>query len=83
MPLPEPLIAVSADTLSGAPVFNGTGTESCDTTGTATDSGYTEAQFNFNVATDLESDLQAEGAAVVLTRPVKSSVLVNSDPHWD
>jgi len=24
MPLPEPLIAVSADTLSGAPVFNGT-----------------------------------------------------------
>jgi len=24
MPLPEPLISVSADTLSGAPVFNGT-----------------------------------------------------------
>ena len=35
------------------PVFNGTGTEPCDTTGTATDSGYTEAQFNFNVATYL------------------------------
>lgn len=24
MPLPDPLISVSADTLSGAPVFNGT-----------------------------------------------------------
>jgi uncharacterized protein (DUF433 family) len=24
MPLPDPLIAISADTLSGAPVFNGT-----------------------------------------------------------
>jgi N-acetylmuramoyl-L-alanine amidase len=55
-------------------VFNGTGTEACDTTGTATDSGYTEAQFNFNVATDLESDLQAEGAAVVLTRPNNEGV---------
>ena len=33
-----------------APVFNGTGTEPCDTTGTETASGYTEAQFNFNVA---------------------------------
>ena len=22
-------------------------------------------------------------SGVVLTRPVKSSVLVNSDPHWD
>ena len=43
------------------PVFNGTGTEPCDTTGTATDGGYTEAQFNFNVATYLEADLEAQG----------------------
>ena len=64
----------SAPGVINAPVFNGTGTESCDTTGTATDSGYTEAQFNFNVATDLESDLQAEGAAVVLTRPNNEGV---------
>jgi N-acetylmuramoyl-L-alanine amidase len=49
------------------PVFNGTGYEPCDTTGTATDSGYTEAQYNFNVATYLEDDLEAEGATVVLT----------------
>ncbi len=59
----------TAPDIIDAPVFNGTGTEPCDTTGTATDSGYTEAQFNFNVATYLESDLQAEGATVVLTRP--------------
>ncbi len=51
-----------------APVFNGTGTEPCDTTGTETASGYTEAQFNFNVASYLQSDLQAEGATVVMTR---------------
>ena len=64
----------SAPGVIDAPVFNGTGTETCDTTGTATDSGYTEAQFNFNVATDLEADLQAEGATVVLTRPDNDGV---------
>jgi N-acetylmuramoyl-L-alanine amidase len=56
------------------PVFNGTGSETCDTTGTETASGYTEAQFNFNVATDLEADLEAEGAAVVMTRTNNSGV---------
>jgi N-acetylmuramoyl-L-alanine amidase len=50
------------------PVYNGTGDEPCDTTGTETASGYTEAEFNFEVATDLQADLQAEGATVVLTR---------------
>ncbi len=59
----------SAPDVINQPVFNGTGEEPCDTTGTATDSGYTEAQFNFNVATDLEADLQAEGATVVLDAP--------------
>jgi N-acetylmuramoyl-L-alanine amidase len=64
----------SAPDVINQPVFNGTGTEPCDTTGTATDSGYTEAQFNFNVATYLEDDLQAEGATVVLTRPSNDGV---------
>jgi N-acetylmuramoyl-L-alanine amidase len=50
------------------PVYNGTGDEPCDSTGTETAGGYTEAQFNFDVATDLQADLQAEGATVVTTR---------------
>ena len=49
-------------------VWNGRGEETCNTTGTETDGGYTEAQFNFNVATYLAADLRAEGAKVVLTR---------------
>jgi N-acetylmuramoyl-L-alanine amidase len=36
--------------LINAPVFNGRTTESCDTTGTQTDGGYTEVMGNFNVA---------------------------------
>ena len=64
----------SAPGVIDQPVFNGTGTETCDTTGTATASGYTEAQFNFNVATYLQADLQAEGATVVLTRPDNQGV---------
>ena len=55
-------------------LFNGTGYEACDTTGTATDSGYSEAQYNFNVATYLKADLEAEGATVVLTRPDNDGV---------
>jgi N-acetylmuramoyl-L-alanine amidase len=49
-------------------VWNGREYETCDTTGTQTAGGYTEAQFNFNVATDLRADLVAAGARVVLTR---------------
>jgi N-acetylmuramoyl-L-alanine amidase len=64
----------SAPAVIDQAVFNGTGYETCDTTGTATDGGYTEAQFNFNVATDLAADLEAEGARVVLTRPDNSGV---------
>jgi N-acetylmuramoyl-L-alanine amidase len=64
----------SAPAVIDQPVFNGTGVETCDTTGTATDAGYTEAQFNFNVATYLRADLQAEGATVVLTRPDNAGV---------
>ena len=40
----------------------------CDTTGTETDAGYTEAAFTFNVAIRLARLLRAEGATVVLTR---------------
>jgi N-acetylmuramoyl-L-alanine amidase len=55
-------------------VFNGRTEEDCDTTGTETDGGYTEAQFNFSVATYLTSDLAAEGAQVVMTRSNNNGV---------
>ncbi|HXY28787.1 MAG TPA: N-acetylmuramoyl-L-alanine amidase, partial [Acidimicrobiales bacterium] len=51
------------------PVFDGTGYEPCDTTGTVAADGYTESAFNFAVASDLQADLVAEGATVVMTRP--------------
>jgi N-acetylmuramoyl-L-alanine amidase len=56
------------------PIWNGQEYEACDTTGTETDSGYTEAQYNFNVATYLQQDLEAEGAQVVMTRTNNSGV---------
>jgi N-acetylmuramoyl-L-alanine amidase len=49
-------------------IWNGREYENCNTTGTETDAGYTEARFNWNVATYLVADLQREGARVVLTR---------------
>jgi N-acetylmuramoyl-L-alanine amidase len=55
-------------------VWNGREDEACDTTGTETDGGYTEAQFNFNVASYLQADLMAEGANVVMTRSNNSGV---------
>src|ERR1700744_5806120 len=51
-----------------SPVWNGREEEACDTTGTETDGGYTEALFNFRVASYLRRDLIAEGAKVVMTR---------------
>ena len=48
--------------------------ETCDTTGTATVGGYTEAQFNFNVGTDLRRDLIKDGAKVVMTRTTNNGV---------
>ncbi len=57
-----------------APVWNGREEEACDTTGTETDGGYTEAQFNFNVASYLRHDLIAEGAKVVMTRRTNTGV---------
>lgn len=49
-------------------IWNGRQWENCDTTGTQTASGYTEARFNFNVASYLAADLRRLGATVVLTR---------------
>jgi N-acetylmuramoyl-L-alanine amidase len=50
------------------PVFIGTQTRACDTTGTATNDGYTEAAYNLDVALRLRAILQAAGANVVMTR---------------
>lgn len=55
-------------------VWNGRERESCDTTGTETDGGYTEARFNFNVARYLAADARALGASVVLTRTSNAGV---------
>ncbi len=49
-------------------VWNGREMEACDTTGTETNGGYTEARFNFDVARYLRAYLRAEGAKVVMTR---------------
>jgi N-acetylmuramoyl-L-alanine amidase len=49
-------------------------TEACDTTGTQTDSGYTEARFNWNVARYLTADLRAKGATDVITRTTNTGV---------
>jgi N-acetylmuramoyl-L-alanine amidase len=56
------------------PFWNGREFEACDTTGTATDGGYTEALFNWSVAQYLTADLRAVGAAVVLTRTSNTGV---------
>jgi N-acetylmuramoyl-L-alanine amidase len=55
-------------------IWNGREAEACDTTGTQTATGYTEAQFNFSVATDLSADLIADGAQVVMTRHSNTGV---------
>jgi N-acetylmuramoyl-L-alanine amidase len=55
-------------------IWNGAEWENCDTTGTTTDAGYTEAQFNFNVAQYLRADLRRDGARVVMTRTSNTGV---------
>jgi N-acetylmuramoyl-L-alanine amidase len=52
-------------------VWNGREWEDCDTTGTQTDGAhsYTEALFNWHVASYLKADLLKAGARVVMTRP--------------
>ncbi|MEV0972835.1 N-acetylmuramoyl-L-alanine amidase [Microtetraspora glauca] len=46
----------------------------CDTTGTATNDGYSEAAFTWDVSTRLAKVLRAEGATVKLTRKNNTSV---------
>ena len=58
----------------GQTIWNGREHESCDTTGTETDAGYTEPRFTWNVATYLVGDLRALGATVVLTRHSNTGV---------
>ncbi len=54
----------------GRPVPDGRGgTKACNTTGTATDAGYPEHAFAFDVATRVAQRLAAAGVHVVLTRP--------------
>ncbi len=48
--------------------FNGSITKPCNTTGTATNGGYPEATFNWDVARRLRRILEDQGARVVLTR---------------
>jgi N-acetylmuramoyl-L-alanine amidase len=55
-------------------VWNGREWENCDTTGTETDGGYTEALFNFRVAEYLRADLIRDGARVVMTRTANSGI---------
>jgi N-acetylmuramoyl-L-alanine amidase len=46
----------------------GTGHKDCDTTGTATNSGYAEAEFTLDVSRRLRTLLEAQGAKVILTQ---------------
>jgi len=64
-------------------IWNGREDETCNTTGTETDGGYTEAQYNWNVASYLSADLRAEGAKVVLTRHSNHGIgpCVNTRAH--
>jgi len=65
--------------------------KACDTTGTATNAGYSEAAFNFAVASDLQAILTAAGAHVVLTRTddtgwgpcIDERARIGNDAHAD
>jgi N-acetylmuramoyl-L-alanine amidase len=48
--------------------------KACDTTGTSTNDGYSEAAYNLDVATRLARILRATGARVVLTRTTNDGV---------
>ena len=52
--------------------FNGTTVKGCNTTGTATNSGFPEATFNWKVARQLKKMLEARGARVEMTRNTNS-----------
>ena len=50
------------------PIFIGTQTRACDTTGTETNDGYTEAAYTLDVSLRLRDILQSAGAHVVMSR---------------
>ncbi len=50
------------------------GTKPCNSTGTATDAGYAEHAFTFDVATRVAQRLTAAGVRVVVTRPDDNGV---------
>lgn len=50
------------------------GTKPCNSTGTATNAGYSEHAFNFDVATRVQQKLVAAGVRVVMTRPDDNGV---------
>ncbi|MGQ0779080.1 MAG: N-acetylmuramoyl-L-alanine amidase [Pseudonocardiales bacterium] len=50
------------------------GTKACNTTGTATNAGYSEAAFTWDVALRVREGLTARGVQVVLTRPDNTGV---------
>ncbi|MDJ1138436.1 N-acetylmuramoyl-L-alanine amidase [Streptomyces iconiensis] len=54
------------------PVDIGTGKKECDTTGTATNSGYAEAEFTLDLARRVRTALQARGATVKFTHDGKT-----------
>jgi len=57
------------------PVDAGFGaTKPCNTTGTSTNDGYTEASFNWKVANYLRPMLEAQGITVVMTRSSNDGV---------
>jgi N-acetylmuramoyl-L-alanine amidase len=59
----------------GAPVPDGAGgTKACNTTGTATDAGYPEHAFTWDVALRTRDLLTAAGVEVVLSRPDDTGV---------
>ncbi|GAA3646819.1 N-acetylmuramoyl-L-alanine amidase [Nocardioides ginsengisoli] len=55
------------------PVDAGGFTKECNTTGTATDDGYPEATFTWEVALEARRLLRRQGARVLLTRPDNSA----------
>jgi N-acetylmuramoyl-L-alanine amidase len=48
--------------------------KACDTTGTATNAGYTEHAFTWDVANRVQADLVAKGYQVIMTRPNDTGV---------
>lgn len=69
----------------------GNGTKACDTTGTATDDGYSEASFNTDVASRVAAILRSASATVVITRDastpwgpcITERAAIGNDAHAD